>query len=158
MNSWLDVTLNEKHYNRSSLTQLVLKKTLITQIISIILGSRPVKKTIQSLKKTGPRKGGQSDGFKTNDPIVKATRAMLLALEFGWVKFTEKARFVPAFKYPEPLSDGKYVAVKVLTSGYTADIKNPFHTFKDNIPQNCKGKSELASLKKLNEKYHFSFQ
>lgn len=83
---------------------------------------------------------------------------MLQKLIFGWVKFTKTSRYVPAFKYPEPSSDGTYRALKVLSTGYTANNSYEFYEFKEKILQKNKGKTQLADLKKMNGKYNFSFE
>lgn len=87
-----------------------------------------------------------------------ATRPTLLSLRFGWIKFTKTSRYVPGFAYPTADADGKRRALKILTDGYTANIKNEYYIFETNISNRLKLKSDLKSLQVFNDKFHFSFE
>lgn len=94
----------------------------------------------------------------TNDPIVLACRDKLLELKFGWIKFLKHktAKYCPGFVYP-PDADGLIRAQAVTIDGYVSNTKQEFDVFAENIPDIDKKKPEIATLKKFNKQFNFSY-
>lgn len=64
--------------------------------------------------------------------------------------------YCPGYIHPAD-EDGKCRAQKVTSNGYVTDMKNEYFDSKNNIPEDEKDKSQVATLKKHNAKFGFSF-